>query len=139
MADDKELEEKFREASKQASADFDEFPTKHEFEMADECNDKDGNPTKVLILDTDPDGDLVFDLLVGNPVRFDPNPDSPDFVTDEEKFDKYFQLMVNVDVSSRENKRAVGWKALSRARSQAESFFTLAVVSRIHDALVTAN
>ena len=63
--------QKLAEIKKDAQKDMDDFQNVQKFEIASECLDKQGQPTKVLIIDTDTQGILGMFMENGQPLSFD--------------------------------------------------------------------
>lgn len=117
----------------EAENELDGYATSHRFEMRGECADKHGNLTRVLILETDPEGILEIDMMTNNPMEF--NAQKREIVTDNVLLDKHFARMVNVDLSDDAVRKAVGRKAHLAAYNRAKAFFMLAAAASLPDAL----
>lgn len=118
---------------KKAQADADKqleaMGTEHEFEIKGECLDKNGNKTKVLVIDTDKEGYIGMFLSLGNPYSVNGDGEQKE---DSDKLVKYFHFMSNIDLKDTANQKAVGIKAISKARSVVGNFFMLSLVSGFH-------
>lgn len=116
-----------QEAKETATKQLTQFPDLHEIEIKGQVADKDGNQTKVLIVDFDKDGFIGLFLKHGNPFSMGPN----GIVEDSEKLVKYVEFMSNIDLTKKENLNGVGLKAVSKARGLVSDFFTLTLVSEL--------
>lgn len=138
MADKKPTKKEANEALKvlngvrdDAQRELDALDSIKQFAMVGECEDKNGELTRVLILDTDADGILGLFMELGQPYSFVTDVDVP---ADERikkngaKFQRYFQEMVNIDLTDKANLRAIGWGALGQAREYVDGFFMLRLV-----------
>lgn len=122
-----------KDFSQEAEQELSKFKTVHEFPIQGECKDRNGELTRVLILNTDPEGIVEMDMLYNNPAKFDMAKGELQF--DRPLLEEYMALLLNIDLSNDDNKKAVGWKARGKALKRAESFFTLGAASLLPDAL----
>jgi hypothetical protein len=113
----------------EAAKDLEQFETIQKFEMAGECTDKNGEKTRVLIVDTDADGILGLFMEIGQPFSFSA---TGDIKEDSAKVRKFMAHMSNVDLSDGAVQKAVGWAALGKAREVARAFFMLRLVSDLN-------
>ncbi len=123
----------FKKMKKGYQEKLDKFPTIHQFAIKSECLDKDGNKTKVLIIDTDKKGYIGKFLQLGNPYSVYADEDNKDVKTNEdgEKLAKYVQFMANIDLE--ENAEAIGLQAMAQARNVVSDFFSLVLVSAMKE------
>lgn len=105
-----------------ASAELAEMESQeHVFAMLSECKDKDGNETKVLKIDLDKDGFLGMYRRLRQPVTLG----GEGMIVNDEKVDAYLQFMSNIDLTDKDNLKAVGMSALGKASDTVAAFFTL--------------
>lgn len=131
-------EQAFAEAQKAkdaATKQLDEFQNFHEIAIKGQVADKDGNQTKVLVIDFDKEGFIGLFLQLGNPFSMGPE----GIAENSEKLVKYVEFMSNIDLTIKENQKEVGLKAISKARSLVSDFFTLTLVSELSLDDVMAN
>ncbi len=118
----------FKQQQKNAQKQLDNFADVHDFEIKSECLDKDGNKTKVLIIDTDKKGYIGKFLLLGNPISFDT--ETGKTIEDGVKIAEYLQFMASIDIE--ENAEAIGMQAIAKARNVVTDFFMLVLVSSLN-------
>lgn len=116
-----------KEAKDNATEQLESFPTLHEIEIKGQVTDKDGNQTKVLVVDLDKEGFIGFFLKYGNPFSMS----ARGIVEDSDKLVKYVEFMSNIDLNKKENLQGIGLKAVSKARGIVSDFFTLTLVSEM--------
>ena len=129
--EDKDKKE-FKQWKDEAQKALDDMPSVHKFVMVNECTDKNGELTKVLLIDTDCDGFLGLLMDIGKPYTFsvEPNVSADErIIKNTGKFSQYFHEMSNIDLRDKVNAKAVGAAALAKAQSVLEDFFTLFLVS----------
>jgi hypothetical protein len=102
--------------------------TAQSFEMDSETTDKNGELTRVLIIDTDCDEVLGMYFEQGNPFEFD-GTDVPR--EDKALTTRYLHKMANVDLAKPSVQRAVGFQAAGQARTLVRNFFIARAVSEI--------
>ncbi len=92
------------------------------------CNDKAGQPTDVLTIETDPLGLFGELMMHGNPFTID---DKGGVSQDKALLTHYLDFMANIDLTSQDNLKAVGFTALGKARRTVSEYFkAMAGISR---------
>lgn len=114
-----------KEAKENASKQLEQFPMLHEIAIKGQVEDKEGNQTKVLVLDFDAEGFIGLFLKHGNPFSIG----AEGLVEDSAKLVKYVEFMSNIDLTKKENLKVVGLPAVGKARGLVADFFTLTLVS----------
>lgn len=114
-----------KEAKENASKQLEQFPMLHEIAIKGQVEDKEGNQTKVLVLDFDAEGFIGLFLKHGNPFSIG----AEGLVEDSTKLVKYVEFMSNIDLTKKENLKVVGLPAVGKARGLVADFFTLTLVS----------
>lgn len=116
-----------KEAQASATAQLASFQSLHEIKIKGKATDKDGNQTKVLVLDFDKEEFIGFFLKQGNPFSMGPE----GIVENSDKVVRYVEFMSNIDLTKKENLKQVGLTAVSKARGLVADFFTLTLVSEL--------
>lgn len=116
-----------QEAKENATKQLSNFQNVHEIAIKGQVADKEGNQTKVLVMDFDKDGFIGLFLKQGNPFSMG----EEGIVEDSDKLVKYVEFMSNIDLTKQDNLKAVGLKAVGKARGLASDFFTLTLVSEL--------
>lgn len=101
------------------------FESVQTFEMESEANDRNGEPTKALVVDIKAKGVMALFVKTGNPFSL-----TEDGVSeDSDKLLQYLNLMVNIDLESDEALEAAGIEAIDSAREMVRGYFIMRAMS----------
>lgn len=125
-AEQKKALKAVKDSQKEAKEDYESYPKLSSFECEGEVTDKNGEATKVLLVQTDRKGMIGFYLDNGNPLEF--NPKSGEVNTDKALLRQYVNFMSNIDLEDEDNLEAIGIGATAKAREFVSNFFMLRLV-----------
>lgn len=119
-----------KDMQEEAKKDYDKFPTSHEIELPVEVDDKDGEPTRVLIIETDKAGMIGMFMDNGNPISFNATAEeeSAKVEIDKGMIRSYTEFMANVDLSDEETLEKIGLGPIAKVREIVNNFFMLRLV-----------
>lgn len=121
----KKAREEIQKMKTMAEKDMKSFEPVQSFEIPTECEDKEGESTRVLIIDTDKEGILGLFMEHGQPFSFGHDGQIKE---DNKKLSLYFNFMSNIDLTNSDNLKAIGWNTLPKAREVVRNFFMLRLV-----------
>jgi hypothetical protein len=114
----------FATFAKRELAEFEKLQT---FEMTGIATDKNGEETKVLMINTDADSVIEMFMIEGNPFE------AGEGVLNQDKplLAEYVRAMSNIDLTDAENLKLAGMNAISQARGMVAGFFMLSMIASL--------
>ncbi len=126
-----------KEAKESGQKELADYPTVKKIAIDAELKDKNGEMTRVFVVDRDTKGWRRIHIMKGFPINF--NALNKEMATDNALLYEYLSLMSNIDLDNDDNLAAIGQVGIEEARTFLIGFFLLSWASSLSIESVTAS